>query len=65
MIVAPFIKSRHYTVLHRFDKQNGANPSAALTVFNDQIFGYARNGAYNYGVVFSIDPDGCNILEKS
>lgn len=49
-----------FTLLHKFNKFDGANPDAALTVINDQLFGYANNGEFNYGVVFSIDPDGNN-----
>jgi uncharacterized repeat protein (TIGR03803 family) len=53
------IAKAQYPVLYYFNGTNGANPGGSLTLSGKELFGVTENGgAYNDGVIFSIDTNG-------
>jgi uncharacterized repeat protein (TIGR03803 family) len=55
-----------FTVLKNFDNSNGANPNGSLMqASDDKLYGMtAGGGAYNKGVIFSLDLSGKNLYTK-
>ncbi len=53
------ISNAQYTVLHNFNGTKGRWPGGQLTLVGNKLFGITNwGGAYNHGVIFSIDTTG-------